>query len=230
YVPMPKGAMAHRSFPSPDGNWTLAAEMDDRGKWLPCRLIAVEGSSPSRPVGPPGACWFAAWSPDGKWMYLNSDAGGAFHIWRQRFCSSGTLSEPEQFTSGPTQEEGIAVAPDGRSVVTAVGLAQSSVWVRDAKGDRQISLEGYAHDPRFITGGNRLLYQVLKSGSPQRNELWIADIDSGTNEPLFPSFLIAETALGLAYDISSDGRQVVMLAVDREGKNRLWVAPLDRRS
>src|SRR5204863_6449516 len=63
YIPMPKGAMAHRSFPSPDGNWTLAAEMDDRGTWLPCRLIPIDGSSTGHPVGPSGACWFAAWSP-----------------------------------------------------------------------------------------------------------------------------------------------------------------------
>ncbi|MBI3698713.1 MAG: PD40 domain-containing protein, partial [Acidobacteria bacterium] len=230
YVPMPAGAMAHRSFPSPDGNWALAAEMDDRGAWLPCRLIPMDGSSPSRPVGPPGACWFAAWSPDGTWMYVNSNVGDGFHIWRQRFSASGTLAPPEEITSGPTQEEGIAMASDGRSFITAVGLNQTSVWVHGPKGDRQVSLEGYAHQPKFIANGKRLLYQILKAGSPPRSELWIAEVDSGTNEPLLPGFPIAETALGVAYDISADGRQVVMQAVDREGKNRLWLAPLDRRS
>src|SRR5262245_17685162 len=158
YVPMPKGAMAHRSFPSPDGSWMLAAEMDDRGAWLPCRLIPVEGSSPTRPVGPPGACWFAAWSPDGKWMYVNSNARDGFHIWRQRFSADGVLAPPEQITSGPTQEEGIAMAPDGSSFITAVGLNQSSVWVHDPKRDRQVSLEGDAYQPKFTPDGKRLLY------------------------------------------------------------------------
>jgi hypothetical protein len=34
----------------------------------------------------------------------------------------------------------------------------------------------------------------------------------------------------LDYDISADGRQVVMETADGEGKPRLWVAPLDRSS
>ena len=54
--------------------------------WMPCRLVPMDGSSPGRQVGPAGgACTFAAWSPDDKWMYVNSDAGGVNHIWRQRF-------------------------------------------------------------------------------------------------------------------------------------------------
>src|SRR6185295_16279048 len=65
YMPMPNGAMAHRSFPSPDGKWVLLAEMTDRGVWLPCRLVPVDGSSTGWQIGPPNAaCWFAAWSPD----------------------------------------------------------------------------------------------------------------------------------------------------------------------
>jgi serine/threonine protein kinase len=230
YVPMPAGAMAHRSFPSPDGQWALTAEMDDRGTWLPCRLIPLNSRLPSRPVGPSGPCWFAAWSPDGKWMYVSSKRSDGFHIWRQVFSASGDLAEPDQITSGPTQEEGIAMAADGRSFITAVGLDQSSVWVHGAKGDRQVSLEGHAYQPRFTPDGKRLVYAVLKSASPDLNELWIAETNSGLNEPLFPGFLIAMRVITSTYDISPDGRQVVMQAVDRQGKNRLWVAPLDRRS
>jgi serine/threonine protein kinase len=234
YVPMPKGAMAHRSYPSPDGNWVLVAEMDDRGVWTPCRLIPMDGSSRGRQMGPPGAaCWFAAWSPDGKWMYLNSSAGGAFHTWRQRFPEREVLAEPEQITSGPTEEEGIAMAPDGRSFITAVGLKQGSVWVRDSKGDRQISLEGYAHHPKFTPDGKRLLYAVLTSAAPQRSELWVVELDSGLNEPLLPGFPIGiggAASFRAPYDISPDGRQAVVEAIDRDGKHSLWLAPLDRRS
>ena len=233
YVPMPKGAMAHRSYPSPDGNWAMVAEMTDRGVWTPCRLIPMDGGSPGRQMGPPGApCWFAAWSPDGKWIYLSSSAGGAFHTWRQRFPQGEALAEPEQITSGPTEEEGIAMAPDGRSFITAVGLKQRSVWVRDSKGDRQISLEGYAHKPKFTPDGKKLLYTVLRSAL-QQSELWVAELDSGPNEPLLPGFPIAtggDSAGRAPYDISPDGKRVVMEAVDRDGKSRLWLAPLDRRS
>ena len=67
YVPLPKGAMAHRSFPSPDGRWAVVVEMNDRGDWLPCRVVPMDGSSTGRQVGPPGApCWFAAGRPMGS--------------------------------------------------------------------------------------------------------------------------------------------------------------------
>jgi hypothetical protein len=125
------------------------------------------------------------------------------------------------------------MAPDGRSLVTAVGLDQSSVWIHDANGDRQVSLEGYAYHPRFASDGKRLVYAVLRSGAPERSELWIAELNSGLNEPLLPGFAIGEGRVSggsTAYDISPDGRQVVMQTADREGKNRIWLAPLDRRS
>ena len=111
--------MVARSQMSPDGKWVLLAEFSAYGNWDQCRLVPADGSSPGRQVGPPGApCSFVAWSPDGEWMYFTSKAGGLNHIWRQRFADG----RPQQFTFGITEEEGIAMAPDGRSLVTAVAL------------------------------------------------------------------------------------------------------------
>ena len=110
YMPAETG-MAHRSYLSPDRKNVVLVEMD-RGSWLPCRLTPFDGSSPGKLVGPaPAECTDAAWSPDGKWMYFTANTGSGFHIWRQRF-PDGT---PEQVTSGVSEEEGIAFAPDGRS-------------------------------------------------------------------------------------------------------------------
>jgi Tol biopolymer transport system component len=104
--------------------------MSNQGKFLPCRVVSFDGSSPERAVGPPDAtCTSGAWSPDGKWAYLSSDKGGKFHIWRQRFPDG----PPEQMTFGPTEEEGIAMAPDGKSLLTSVGILTSAVWVHDAQ-------------------------------------------------------------------------------------------------
>ena len=108
--------------------------MMERG--CPAAWFYTDRSSPDSQIGPPGAgCTFGAWSPDGKWMYVTSNAGGAYHIWRQRFPDG----KPEQITSGPTEEEGVAMAPDGLSFVTAVGVTTTSLWLHDAKGERQIS-------------------------------------------------------------------------------------------
>src|SRR5690349_7904238 len=101
YVPPHERGMAHRSYLSPDRKWVLLAEMDNGG-WLPCRVVPFDGSSPGRPVGPSAAaCTDGGWSPDGKWIYVSSSAGGKFHIWRQRLSGG----EPEQITSGATEEE-----------------------------------------------------------------------------------------------------------------------------
>jgi hypothetical protein len=205
----------------------LMVEMNERGVIDRCRLAPMDGSSTGQQIGPPiGSCTFAAWSPDGEWMYFSSDSGGAFHTWRQRFPDG----QPEQITSGPTEEEGLAMAPDGRSFITAVGLTQSSVWLHDGGGDRQVSLEGYAFAPKFTPDGKRLLYQVRKGAA---SELWVAEPDSGRSEPLLPGFAVALTGTGgsyASYDISPDGLQVVVASPDNGGESHLWLAPLDRRS
>jgi serine/threonine protein kinase/Tol biopolymer transport system component len=227
YVPASVRGMAHRSYPSPDGKWALVVEMD-RAVWLPCRLVPMDGSSPGHQVGPPGArCTFAAWSPDGKWMYMSSNAGGSFHTWRQRFPNG----RPEQITSGPSEEEGVAISADGGSFITAVGQRQSVIWVRDPNGERQVSLEGYSYDPKFTPDGKKLCYRILRGATPigDPSELQIVDLTSGHRDPLLPGFPVSGL-LGETYDISPDGQRVAAIAPDSDGKDRLWVAPLDRSS
>ena len=226
YLPAQEEAMAHRSFASPDGKSVILVEMDKDHMWGPCRLVPMDGTSIGRQMGPPkAACTSGAWSPDGRWMYLSSNAGGLFHIWRQRFPDG----KPEQITSGPTEEEGIAMAPDGRSFVTAVTLESVSVWVHDTRGTRQISLEGNAAEPKFTPDGRKLCYRIVAKApndfqfTREAGPLWLADLESGRSSPLVSDFPV------LAYDISLDGKQVVLEAEDREGKPRLWLTTFERQ-
>jgi eukaryotic-like serine/threonine-protein kinase len=221
YVPPGKRGMAHRSYLSPDGKWALLVEMDN-GEWVPCRVVPFDGGSSGTRVGLANVpCTSAAWSPDGKWIYLSLHTGENFHIWRQRFPEG----QPEQITSGPTEEEGIALAPDGGSLITSVGLRQRTISVHDAHGDRRISLEGYAYWPYLSPDEKRVYYRVLKGGTSPflgASELWVADTTSGRNEPLLPGFAVT------GYDLSRDGARVVFSALDSDGKSRLWIASTDR--
>ena len=222
YVPAQEAGMGHRSYLSPDGKWVLVVEMDEKPLWLPCRLVPFDASSSGRPVGPLAApCTYVAWSPDGRWMYFSAHAGDGFHTWRQPFPDG----KPEQITSGPTEEEGLAVAADGHSFVTSVGLRQRSIWYHDASGDRQVSLEGYAYGPCLSTDARKVCYRIRKGAAPAfgASELWMAELDSGRNEPLLPGFSVT------GYDVSRDGR-VVASVLGSDGKTRLWLAWIDRRS
>ena len=111
YVPPGERSMVHHSYLSPDGRWVLLVAMDNRGELMPCQVVPFDGSGGARVVGPPQAtCTSGAWSPDGKWVYVSSNEGGRFHIWRQRFPDG----PPQQVTSGTTEEEGIAMSSDGQ--------------------------------------------------------------------------------------------------------------------
>jgi len=222
YVPAHVQGMAHFSYLSPDRQSVLLVEMDENHAWTPCRVVPLDGSSAGQLVGPRGAaCTSGAWSRDGQWIYLTANAGRTSHIWRQRFPNG----EPEQVTSGPTEEEGIAMAPDGRSLVTAVALSSTSLWLHDGSSERQISVEGNAVDAKFTPDGKTLLYRVVNSlGTyPLPGELRVANLESGRSEALLPGFQVID------YDVSADGQHVVMEAADADGKLRLWLARLDRR-
>jgi WD40 repeat protein len=218
YLPDDKSGMAHRAALSPDGRSVLVVEMDMAG-WRPCRLVPFDGSSPGGPVGPSlSQCTDAAWSPDGKWMYLAVNTGGGFHIWRQQFPDG----IPEQVTSGATEEQGIAVDPDGRSILTSMGDRQSTLWVHH--GDtHQLTFEGFAYSPQFSADGKRLFY--LQRTSQNRRfvsgELWSADLATGKRERLLSDELMD------SYDISRDGSTAVFVRVDANGLSSVWEATLD---
>ncbi len=195
YLPARGGGMAHRSYLSPDGRSVLVVEMDPNFRWVPCRLVVADGSS-GRQIGPSGGgCTFAAWSADGRWMYFTSNAGGTNHIWRQRFPDG----QPEQITSGPTEEEGIGMAPDGRSFVTAVAVQNVSAWLHDPNGERQILLEGNTVNVRFTADGKTLFYKVVQQASSSWNhsetpgELRRMDLETGRSEVVMQDFRCSTT-------------------------------------
>jgi eukaryotic-like serine/threonine-protein kinase len=204
----------------------------DSPVWLPCRLVPSDGQRAGRRVGPDGQCTSAAWSPDGNWMYFSSNSTGAFHLWRQPF-PNGT---PEQLTYGPTEEEGIAPDPDGRSVLTSVGTRHQSIWIRDERGEREISREGYAFVPTSpesgtsqpLPGDGRSVFYLVRQGAvrfsghhERAGELWATDVETGRARSILPGRQV------IGYDISRDGTQVAYAALDEGGFSHVWLARLD---
>jgi dipeptidyl aminopeptidase/acylaminoacyl peptidase len=219
YVPAGDRSMAHHSYLSPNGRWLLVVQMDSRGRILPCRVVPFPGPGDVRVVGPQNSpCFAGAWSADGNWIYLAVTTGES-HIWRQRFPSG----EPQQITFGPTSQEGIAMAPDGKSFITSVGSQDTTVWIHDKNGDHQISSEGNAREPSFSSDGNGL-YFLMINGQSHLSELWMKDLSSGKMDRVLPGYSMD------SYSVSRDGKQVAFTANDAAGHPSIWVAPMNRRS
>jgi hypothetical protein len=158
-------------------------------------------------------------------MYFAVVVGGASHLWRQRFPDGA----PEQITFGPLEEEGIAVAPDGRSLVTSVGMRRSAVWIRDSAGERAIVSEGYASAPRLSRDGTHVFYLFVR-------DWWLAargwltaaadlrsvDLATGKSDTLLSGQSVT------AYAISRDEKEVAFTTMNADGASQIWLAPLDR--
>ena len=93
-------------------------------------------------------------SPDGEWLYFDSDRGGSYDIWRQRI-SGGT---PEQVTNHLASEFAPAISPDGKE------LAFHST--RNGANNRDVFIMP-------ITGGEAT--QVSTSPDDDRGPIWGMD-------------------------------------------------------
>jgi DNA-binding winged helix-turn-helix (wHTH) protein/Tol biopolymer transport system component len=227
YFPDHPRGMAHLSYASPDSKWVLIVEMDPA--WRPCRLAPMDGSSSGGQVGPQGHCTSAAWSPDGKWMYFGAEVEGKNHLWRQRFPNG----KPEQITTGPTEERGVVVTPDGRSLISSIGTQESAIWMHDSKGERPLTSQGLVTSfsgptpgsrPTFSPDGRTLFYLLRRESPESPAELWRTDLDSGKSESALPGVSMIE------YDVSDDRKTVVFSAQPAGRASQIWLAALDRSS
>jgi serine/threonine protein kinase/Tol biopolymer transport system component len=228
YSPDLEMGMAHYSYASPDLRSALIVEMGKSHTFdSPCRLVSLEGGASGQPVGPAGLCYSAAWSRDGTWMYFAANNGGHTHLWRQKYPNGVA----EQITFGVNEEAGIAVTPDGRSLITSVGRRVSAIWLHDTDGDRQLTSEGSAAKAQWSTDGSHVFFldsSVLAAlgpgvGSEPPGELRAVNIGSGSIERVLLDAPVTD------FDVSRDRRDIVFTRLDR-GESQVWLAPLDRSS
>ena len=216
YFPPHQRGMAHFSFPSPDRRHIIVAEMNGAGEFQQCRLIDAANNSPGKLIGPPSACLSAAWSPDGGWMYFAADIHGHSHIWRARFPDGA----PQQITFGPMEEMAVVAAPDGRSLISSVGLDNSSIWLRSDHGETQLTTDRLGYSPWLSPDGQRLYYLRSSAHSHLAGQIMRYDLPQRRSDVLLPDFDIQN------YDISPDERTVTFEAI-RDGEPQVWVAATD---
>src|SRR4029453_7864646 len=123
------------------------------------------------------------------------------------------------------EEVGIAMAPDGRSIVTSMGQRRSAIWIHDAQGERPVSSEGVAFAPILSEDGRRLYYLLQQhSRDSTFTELRSLELATGKTDRPLPDRSVRQ------YDISRDEREVVFTTRAPEGVLEIWLATLDRSS
>jgi len=115
------------------------------------------------------------------------------------------------------------VDPGGLSFVTSIGTSQSTLWIHDTGGDRQITSEGYSYWPSISPDSKRLYYLVRTGGTETfiKGGLWVTNLETGQRQRLLPDFQIQR------FSISPDGQRVVFIAVDENGHTPVWLAALN---
>jgi Tol biopolymer transport system component len=97
------------------------------------------------------------------------------------------------------------------------------VWVRDDRGERQLTSEGYGFLPSISPDRTKLYYLVRSFGIRSWNQgsLWMSDMATGQRQQLLPDFQM------LHYSIAPDGERVVFVALDERGRSPVWIASLN---
>ncbi len=135
-----------------------------------------------------------------SWMYFTVTVEAS----ESSLASAFPNGVPEQITFGPTEEEGVAVDRDGGSIITSMGVHESSIWIHGPEGERSLSSEGEVVadiSPLLFSADGKVLYYLLRHPAGSEPELWRTTVDSGQSEAVLPGIFM------LAYDISPDGKR-----------------------
>ena len=130
---------------------------------------------------------------------------------------------PEQITFGSNEEGGVAVAPDGRSLITSILSTQNSVWIHDTRGERAVSTEGYAESKLQCSLGTGSVCTICCAAIFPRHLPTLARRSRDRKErSCFTGILNPR------YDISNDETDAVFSIQPAGQASELWIAPLDR--
>ncbi len=102
-------------------------------------------------------------------------------------------------------------------------MRRSSIWIHDPTGERPLTSEGFAFNPRLSADGRRVYY-LSRQTAAAATEIWTADIASGRSERVLPGIAVAD------FEISPDERELAYTVLPAGGGSQVWLAALDRRS
>jgi serine/threonine protein kinase/WD40 repeat protein len=222
---------------SPDGK-TLAfsAALSNGGNANEIQIKAADGSGAEQTVVPgPHFYELPSWTPDGKYIvYLWGDGGKMVSLWMAPLDGS---SKPVLILAPPSPQSNIyfyRVSPDGHWMAyESDESGQLEIYLTtfpEAKGKWRVSTNGGAY-PAWSGNGKELFYKNLA------DDLFVcpvtphgSEIEVGTSQHLFHA---ASPGIGVSFDVSSDGKRLLVNRAEEEGQAPLhlvtnWLAELKK--
>ncbi len=166
---------------------------------------------------------YPVFSPDGKWVYFQSNASGRSHIYRCRPDGAGVVNLTDGDKLGKAWKDayGYALARDGATLLYTVhdgGTGRVVLAKPDGAGPRLLFPKlGYAYMGALSPTGDR----VVVSGPARGYRLLLADLPDGKPRDLTP-----DHPDSFAPQFTPDGKTIVFVRrdgdlyrVDADGKN-----------
>jgi eukaryotic-like serine/threonine-protein kinase len=181
-------------------------------------IQSADGSGEPKPlVVTPNNDFGSDWSDDGKYLIYNTCSRGQCDIWYLKRKDGYQDFEASRFIESPFDEYEADFSPDGRFVAyTANDSGRNEVYVRrfpDGTGMKQVSMKGGAQ-PRWRKDGKELFY-VEDVTLVAVRVASVPDFVLGAAEPLFDD-KEAFPGRGMHYDVSFDGRRILMTETVRK--------------
>jgi len=187
---------------SPDGQ-SIAFSVRQRGKTV-LYVMESDGSNTHIVTDALDLQGGLAWAPDGKSLSSAVDEQGVPHLYRVPLDGQSPIPFLREQSVDPTW------SPDGRFVVYSGPDVGTTFSLKAATADAAayplppLSLTRGARHVAFLSGGKAL---VFLRGEMQHKNLWLRDLTTGAERQL--TYLPSEFDIR-DYDISADGREVVL--------------------
>jgi Tol biopolymer transport system component/tRNA A-37 threonylcarbamoyl transferase component Bud32 len=175
-------------------------------------------------------------SPDGKWLYYDSDLKGNADIWRIPLAAGAAAGPPEQITTDPAPEFDPSISPDGNTVAFhSFRTGNRDVFVMPSSGGTPVQVTtSPQHDwnPRWSPDGKTL---VFDGGTRNDSTLWLVRRrgDGAWESPQVLVIRGRRAATSLAA-WSPDGRKLTingdsgLVLVDVASRSARLIAPSSR--
>lgn len=143
-------------------------------------IAGADGSDPRPLTDSPGQALPLDWSPDGRWLLVQSDRDGDWDLW----LVARDGSEFRQVTNEPGMESFARFSPDGRRIAFTDNLAvDADLWVVGVDGQGMAKVAGGdgtdEWNPTWSPDGEALVFARTRRDDRSVSDLWTVRPDGG---------------------------------------------------